>query len=280
MTPVAIAPTVGALREQIAGWRARGERVALVPTLGALHEGHASLVRLAGRHADRTIVSIFVNPTQFAPTEDFSNYPRTFEADRGALAGIADLIFAPSVDEMYPQGSATTVSLTGPATVGLDDRFRPTHFSGVATVVTKLLVQALPDVAVFGEKDFQQLKVVMRLVRDLSLPTEIIPAPTIREPDGLALSSRNRYLSPAERERAALIFRVLSDCADRIRNRGDREAILADGRRMLEDGGFRLDYLEARDAETLAPLETHDRPARLLAAAWLGATRLIDNVPA
>ena len=276
---VATARTVKALRRSIAGWRGAGETIALIPTMGALHEGHLALARLARGHADRVLVSIFVNPTQFAPNEDFSAYPRPLRDDVRKLAGLADLIFVPSVDEMYPGGSATTVSLAGPAAVGLEDRFRPTHFQGVATVVAKLLIQAMPDVAIFGEKDFQQLKVVTRMTRDLHLPVRIVGGATVREPDGLALSSRNRYLSPDQRIRAPELYRALRDCAEAIRaGRGPVEAVL-EARAALASAGFEVDYVEARHAETLTPIASAlDGPIRLVAAARLGTTRLIDNV--
>jgi pantoate--beta-alanine ligase len=276
---VATARTVKALRRSIAGWRGAGETIALIPTMGALHEGHLALGRLGRRRADRVVVSIFVNPTQFAPNEDFSAYPRPLRDDVRKLAGLADLIFVPSVDEMYPGGSATTVSLAGPAAVGLEDRFRPTHFQGVATVVAKLLIQAMPDVAIFGEKDFQQLKVVTRMTRDLHLPVRIVGGATVREPDGLALSSRNRYLSPDQRIRAPELYRALRDCAEAIRaGRGPVEAVL-EARAALASAGFEVDYVEARHAETLTPIASAlDGPIRLVAAARLGTTRLIDNV--
>ena len=277
---IASVRTVKALRRRIAGWRGAGERIALVPTMGALHEGHLALVRLGRRRADRVVVSIFVNPTQFAPNEDFSAYPRTLTDDSRKLAGIADLIFAPSVDEMYPEGSATTVSLTGPAAVGLEDRFRPTHFQGVTTVVAKLFVQAMPDLAIFGEKDFQQLKVVTRMARDLHLPVRILGGATVREPDGLALSSRNRYLSPDERARAPHLHQALRACADAIRAGVTLAEAVAEARTAIVSAGFEIDYLEARHAETLAPIASApDGPVRLLAAARLGVTRLIDNIP-
>jgi pantoate--beta-alanine ligase len=266
------------LRAAVAAWRGRGERVALVPTMGALHEGHLSLVRIARQQADRTVVSIFVNPTQFGPGEDFSRYPRTLESDRARLGPAADLIFAPDVETMYPPGSATTVQLSGPATVGLEDRFRPHHFDGVATVVAKLLLQVLPDLAVFGEKDYQQLKVIERLVRDLFLPLRVVPGPTIREADGLALSSRNRYLTAQERSRAAQLYRTLQTCAAAIRAGSPPDESLASARATLAGAGFELDYLEARDADTLAPVADNAGALRLLAAAHLGATRLIDNI--
>jgi pantoate--beta-alanine ligase len=277
---IATAPTVKALRRRAASWRDDGESIALVPTMGALHEGHLALVRLARRRADRVVVSIFVNPTQFAPNEDFSAYPRTLKDDSRKLAGLADLVFTPAVNEMYPDGSATTVSLAGPAAVGLEDRFRPTHFQGVATVVTKLLIQALPDLAIFGEKDYQQLKVVTRMARDLHLPVRILAGATVREPDGLALSSRNRYLSPDERARAPSLHRALQDCAAAIRAGTDPAGAAAAALTALASAGFQVDYVAARHAETLEPIASPaDGPVRLLAAARLGTTRLIDNIP-
>jgi pantoate--beta-alanine ligase len=266
------------LRRTLAGWRADGETVALVPTMGALHAGHLSLVRLARRRAARVVVSIFVNPSQFAPSEDFSAYPRTFAADVKALADVrADLVWVPTVADMYPDGFALQVVPGGPAAAGLEDAVRPHFFAGVATVVTKLLLQCLPDVAVFGEKDYQQLRVVTRMARDLDLPVKVIGAPTVREPDGLAMASRNVYLSPQERAVAPVLHRVLTLCAGKIAAGRPIPAILAEGREALERAGFRLDYLEARDAQTLAPA-AKGRPLRLLVAATLGRTRLIDNV--
>jgi pantoate--beta-alanine ligase len=277
---IATARTVKALRRTVAGWRGAGDKIALVPTMGALHEGHLALVRLGRERADRVVVSVFVNPTQFAPNEDFSAYPRTLKDDSRKLRGLADLVFTPSVDEMYPDGSATTVSLTGPAAVALEDRFRPTHFHGVATVVAKLLIQAMPDVAIFGEKDFQQLKVVTRMARDLHLPVRIVGGATVREPDGLALSSRNRYLSPDERARAPELYRALRNCAEAIRAGANLAETVAETREALASAGFAVDYVEARHAETLAPIASPaDGPIRLLAAARLGPTRLIDNIP-
>jgi pantoate--beta-alanine ligase len=271
--------SVKSLRHMLAGWCRTGERIALVPTMGALHEGHLALARLGREHAERVVVSIFVNPTQFGPNEDLAKYPRTLEEDRALLEGLADLVFAPDVEEMYPPGSATTISLAGPAGAGLEDRFRPTHFQGVATVVAKLLIQALPDVAIFGDKDFQQLKVVTRMVRDLHLPVRILGAPTVREHDGLALSSRNRYLSAEERASAPLLFRVLQDCAGQVRAGADPAGAAAQAAARLAEAGFSVDYLECRDAETLAAPGSGDEPLRVLAAARLGGTRLIDNVP-
>ncbi|WP_371345887.1 pantoate--beta-alanine ligase [Ancylobacter sp. IITR112] len=271
--------TVAALRDQIRHWRAHGERIALVPTMGALHSGHVALMQAAREKADRVVVTIFVNPTQFAPTEDLSRYPRTLEADldKADAAGVA-LAFVPDVAAMYPAGFCTTISLTGPA-LGLETDFRPTHFAGVATVVAKLLIQALPDVALFGEKDYQQLQVISRLARDLDLPVDIVGVPTLREPDGLALSSRNIYLSPADRAAAPALHQALSRAAQRI----SRETVIApaidEARAAVTTAGFALDYLEARHAETLAPIaSTAEGPVRLLVAARIGTTRLIDNV--
>jgi pantoate--beta-alanine ligase len=276
---IVTAPDVASLRRALAGWRRAGERVALVPTMGALHEGHLALVRLARTEAEKVVVSIFVNPTQFAPNEDFSAYPRTLDEDLTKLAGLADLVFTPAADEMYPPGSATTVSVAGPATVGLEDRFRPTHFAGVATVVAKLLVQALPDVAIFGEKDFQQLKVIARMARDLHLPVSIRGGVTEREPDGLALSSRNRYLSPAERARAPRLHRALQQGAAAIRAGAAPNTAAAEAAAALAAAGFAVDYVAARDAGTLEPVASPAAgPVRLLAAARLGRTRLIDNI--
>ena len=254
--PPKIAKTVPALRRALAQWRAAGETIALVPTMGALHDGHLALVRLARRRADRVVVSIFVNPAQFAPTEDFSTYPRTFAADVAALAEQkVDLVWAPeNVEVMYPKGFATRIVPEGPATAGLEDAFRPDFFKGVATVVAKLFTQTMPDIAVFGEKDYQQLKVVSRMARDLDLPLKVLGAPTVREADGLAMSSRNVYLSPDERAVAPVLYRVLRLCAGKIAKGRPIATILAEGREAIERAGFALDYLEARHAETLAPI--------------------------
>ncbi len=276
-----IAKTVSALRRSVAPWHDAGETIALVPTMGALHEGHISLVRLARRRADRVVVSIFVNPAQFAPTEDFSTYPRTFDSDVALLAQEkADLVWAPrSIAEMYPAGFATRIVPQGAASAGLEDRFRPDFFQGVATVVAKLFTQVMPDIAVFGQKDYQQLKVVTRMARDLDLPLKVIGAPTVRERDGLALSSRNVYLSAQERAQAPLLWRVLKLCAEKIAKGRSVATILSEGREAIERGGFALDYLEARHAETLAPIGSiKEGPVRLLVATRLGTTRLIDNV--
>jgi len=274
----AVVRKLARLRRTIAGWRGDGETIALVPTMGALHAGHLALVRLARRRADRVVVSIFVNPSQFAPSEDFATYPRTFAADVNALREPrADLVWAPAVADMYPNDFAVQVVPEGPAAAGLEDAARPHFFAGVATVVAKLFTQCMPDVAVFGEKDFQQLRVVTAMARDLDLPVKVVGAPTVREPDGLAMASRNVYLSPEERAAAPVLYRVLKLCAGKIAAGRRIAPILAEGRETLERAGFRLDYLEARDAETLRH-PTKGRPLRLLAAATLGRTRLIDNV--
>lgn len=275
-----VAKTVTALRRQVARWRGTGKTVALVPTMGALHAGHLSLVRLARRRADRVVVSIFVNPAQFAPGEDFSTYPRTFDTDVAALAEEkADLVWAPaSVNVMYPQGFATRIAPEGAALAGLEDAFRPDFFKGVATV-GKLFIQVAPDIAAFGEKDYQQLRVVTCMARDLDLPVGVIGAPTVREPDGLALSSRNVNLTAHERAVAPTLYRVLTLCAKKIAEGRLIMTILAEGCGAIERAGFALDYLEARNAETLMPVRSiKEGPLRLLVAARLGKTRLIDNV--
>ncbi|MGC2128013.1 MAG: pantoate--beta-alanine ligase [Methylovirgula sp.] len=276
---VTIARDVATLRAIVVAWRAAGERIALVPTMGALHAGPLSLVDAAKQRAGRTILSIFVNPTQFAPGEDFTAYPRAFARDVAAFAAAGgDLVFAPEVETIYPADFATTVLVGGPAKAGLEDKFRPDHFAGVATVVAKLFQQCRPDLAVFGEKDYQQLKVIARMVRDLDLGVEIVAAPTLRAKDGLALSSRNEYLSPEERARAPLLYAALLRCREALRNGSALETTLATARGTLATAGFAVDYLEARHAETLAPVVEGEAPVRLLAAAQLGATRLIDNI--
>jgi pantoate--beta-alanine ligase len=272
--------TLPALRSAVARLRRTGEKVALVPTMGALHDGHLALVRLARRRARRVVVSIFVNPAQFAPHEDFASYPRSMDGDLAALAETAvDLVWAPAVEVMYPAGFATRILPAGPAAVGLEDKFRPHFFAGVATVVAKLLVQCRPDVAVFGEKDYQQLRVISALVRDLDLPVKIVGAPIVRETDGLAMSSRNAYLSPEQRAVAPLLYCVLRDCAGKLTQQQPLARVLAEGSAAIEQAGWALDYLEARHAETLQRVETvQDGPIRLLLAARIGRTRLIDNI--
>jgi pantoate--beta-alanine ligase len=272
--------TVSALRHALRRWHAAEERVALVPTMGALHAGHLALVRAARRRARRVVVSIFVNPAQFAPQEDLATYPRAFDRDLAALAPFnVDVVWAPAVDEMYPPGFATRILPGGPATAGLEDRFRPHFFGGVATVVAKLMIQCRPDIAVFGEKDYQQLKVVTRLARDLDLPVKIVAVPTQRETDGLALSSRNAYLDARERAAAPNLYRVLQDCARRLAAGELIARVLDEGSAAIEGAGFAIDYFEARHADTLAPVgAVEDGPIRLLVAARLGKTRLIDNI--
>ena len=272
--------TIAALRKLTRGWRAKGDTLGLVPTMGALHAGHMSLVDIARQQARRCVVTIFVNPTQFAPAEDLSKYPRTLAADieKVRSAG-ADAVFAPAADEMYPPGFCSSISLAGPAGSGLEDAFRPTHFSGVATVVAKLLIQSAPEFAVFGEKDFQQLCVVRQMVRDLDLPVDIIGAPTLRESDGLAMSSRNVFLTPADRQAAPALQQALQAAARIILAGGVMDAALRQARTSIEAAGFKLDYLELRDAATLAPvMSAPANPCRLLAAARIGAVRLIDNI--
>jgi pantoate--beta-alanine ligase len=256
------------------------ETVALVPTMGALHDGHLALVRLAKRRADRVWVSIFVNPTQFAPHEDFASYPRTWKSDVAKLAAEkVDLIWNPDVKAMYPAGFATRITPEGPATAGLEDRFRPHFFGGVATVVGKLFTQCRPDIAVFGQKDYQQLKVVTRMAADLDLGVRVIGLQTVRERDGLAMSSRNVYLSPAERAAAPVLYRTMQATAKRLRAGGDLAEAMAAGAGLIEAAGFTLDYFEARHAETLTPVaSTAEGPVRLLVAARIGKTRLIDNI--
>ena len=275
-----IARTMPALRRALESLRARKATVALVPTMGALHDGHLSLVRLAKRRAARVVVSIFVNPAQFAPTEDFSSYPRTWKSDVAKLAAAeVDLIWNPAVKTMYPDGFATRILTEGPATAGLEDRFRPHFFGGVTTVVGKLFTQCRPDFAMFGEKDFQQLRVVARMARDLDLDVKVVGSPTVRERDGLAMSSRNVYLSPQERRAAPALYRAMRDSARRMRGGSDIGAVLAGAAELIAAAGFKLDYLEVRHAETLAPVASvKGQPARLLVAARIGKTRLIDNV--
>jgi pantoate--beta-alanine ligase len=272
--------TVPALRRAVDGLRARKATIALVPTMGALHDGHVSLVRLAKRRAQKVVVSIFVNPTQFAPTEDFSSYPRTWKADVAKLAAEkVDLIWNPDLKAMYPEGFATRIVPEGPATAGLEDRFRPHFFGGVATVVGKLFTQVRPDFAIFGEKDFQQLRVVTQMARDLDLGIKVIGSRTVRESDGLAMSSRNVYLSPEERPQATTLYRAMKESAKRLKAGEDVEAAMANGAELITGAGFALDYFEARHAETLAPIQSmKDGPVRILVAAKIGTTRLIDNI--
>lgn len=281
MSQPATARSVAELRATVRHWHGLGLTVGFVPTMGALHEGHLSLVRQALAVTDRAVVSVFVNPTQFAPTEDLSRYPRDEAGDLAKLGGVgAHLVFLPTVAEMYPEGASTWVEVADLAQ-GLCGEHRPHHFRGVATVVTKLLNQAQADLAIFGEKDYQQLLVIKRLARDLAIPTAIEGGPTVREPDGLAMSSRNLLLSPEQRRIAPTLFQVLSETAAALGDGGPAAPRLdAARRRIIADGFAAVDYVELRDAETLASLDAMaDRPARLLAAAHLGSVRLIDNVP-
>jgi pantoate--beta-alanine ligase len=276
----AIARTISALDRAINKFRAAGESVALVPTMGALHAGHVALIEHGRRKADRVVVSIFVNPAQFAPHEDFASYPRRFDADIAVLRKLSvDLVWAPTPDVMYPPGFATRVSVKGPAEADLEDRFRPHFFGGVATVVAKLFTQCRPDYAMFGEKDYQQLKTVTRMAADLDLRVKVVGVPTVREEDGLAMSSRNAYLDVNERAVAPTLYRVLRDCAARIAAGEAIARVVTEDSHAIEAAGFAVDYLEARHAETLARAETlADGPLRLLVAARLGKTRLIDNI--
>jgi pantoate--beta-alanine ligase len=248
--------------------------------MGALHAGHVALICAARRRASRVIVSIFVNPAQFAPDEDLASYPRSWDADLALLRKLSvDAVWAPAAETMYPAGFATQVIPRGAATVGLEDRFRPHFFAGVATVVAKLLIQCAADFAMFGEKDYQQLRVVEQMSKDLDLPTTVVAVPTVREKDGLALSSRNRYLSTGERERAAVLYRVLKECAQKIALGERFESVLRAGAQIIERAGFTVDYLQVRHAHTLQPISCmEDGPVRLLLAARIGKTRLIDNI--
>ena len=279
-TTLPVVRTVSDLRAAVADWRAAGARVGLVPTMGALHEGHLALVHAAVAAADKVVATIFVNPTQFGEGEDFAAYPRDEADDLAMLAGAgADLTFIPAVDEVYPDGFATTVSIAG-LTDGLCGVFRPGHFDGVATVVAKLLIQAGADIAFFGEKDYQQLQVIRRMARDLDIPVEIAGVATVREADGLALSSRNAYLTAEQRRIALVLHETLAAIAADVAGGVKSGSTAAEwGCEQLTAAGFdRVDYVAVCDAETLAPVETVQRPARVLAAAWLGRARLIDNL--
>ncbi|WP_395447096.1 pantoate--beta-alanine ligase [Aminobacter sp. UC22_36] len=273
-----VVETIAALRAQVRAWRAEGLKVALVPTMGALHDGHVSLMRAALKRADRCVVSIFVNPRQFAPTEDLDQYPRqlALDLDRLEKAGV-HLAFTPGVDEVYPQGFATSISVGGPS-AGLETAFRPAFFDGVATVVGKLFIQAAPDLAVFGEKDYQQLCVVKKLCRDLDLAVEVLGSPTIRDAEGLAMSSRNAYLSATELAVAQQLNKVVRKAASALQSGADEQATMTAARQQILNAGFDVvDYVEARQSDTLAPWQ-RDRDGRVLVAARLGKTRLIDNV--
>ena len=275
-----IVRTVADLRAQMAQYRRSGASVGLVPTMGALHDGHLTLVRSAKLDNARVIVTIFVNPKQFGPTEDLSRYPRDEAADVALLKEVGtDLLFAPDLGEMYPEGFSTSVSVGG-ISQHLEGASRPQFFNGVATVVSKLLLQAVPDRAYFGEKDFQQLQVVRRMVRDLNIPVAIVAVPTIREADGLAMSSRNRYLSPAQRKMAGALPQIMHDTVTELRSGLVAAPIIANAKGRLHKAGFdRVDYLELCDESTLQPIPVARASSRLFVAAYVGATRLIDNWP-
>jgi pantoate--beta-alanine ligase len=283
MTDLPIVRTIADLRAAVSAWRQARERVALVPTMGFLHQGHLSLVRLGRVKAERVIASLFVNPTQFAPSEDFDAYPRDEARDAALLATAGcDLLYAPAVEQMYPPGFSTTVTVAG-VSAPMDGLARPTHFAGVATIVAKLLVQAAPDAAIFGEKDYQQLLVIRRMARDLDLPVEVLGAETVREPDGLALSSRNVYLTPDERGRAPRLNAALRAAGEELRAGVTVGDVEARGRSALAEAGFDpIDYFEVRDATDLTrlgPGPIGEANARILAAGRLGKARLIDNWP-
>ncbi len=274
-----IVRTVAALRRETAAWRVNGHTCAVVPTMGALHSGHMTLVAEGLKRASRVITTIFVNPKQFGVNEDLSRYPRDEDSDIRKLASAGcHLIFAPPPEEVYRDGFATTVSLTGPAKAGLEDKFRPRFFDGVATIVAKLFIQTGADYAMFGEKDYQQLQVVTRMAEDLDIPIEVVGVPTVREEDGLAMSSRNRYLSNAERQQATAIYRALTTAAAKIRAGVNPQTASRSATRALGTQGFKVDYVSARNATTLAHPQARGEPLRLIAAAWLGKTRLIDNL--
>jgi pantoate--beta-alanine ligase len=274
-----IVRTVAELRERVGAWRKENQSVALIPTMGSLHAGHLSLMRLGREQSDKVIATIFVNPLQFAPSEDFETYPREENDDvRKLIDEKVDLLFAPDIKEMYQTGATTTINVAG-LTESLCAVSRPGFFDGVATVVTKLLLQALPDVAIFGEKDYQQLLVIKRLVADLDIPVEIIGGPTIRELDGLALSSRNVYLDPKARSIAPAIYNILNRYASAISKGNDIEKCLKLAKKDIQDAGFgKIDYLDLRNEQTLQRCTTKEEPSRLFAAVWLGSTRLIDNI--
>lgn len=277
---IPILRTVAELRTLARGWKAAGQTVGVVPTMGALHEGHLSLARAARKDCDRVITTIFINPKQFNNPDDLKKYPRTEAADAALLATVpVDAIFAPSPEEVYPDGFNSTVSVGG-VSEPLEGRMRPGHFDGVATVVTKLFGMTLADRGYFGQKDWQQLQVVLRLVRDLNLPVEIVGCETIREADGLAMSSRNVRLPPEARARAPVLYAAITAAANDIRaGQSDRMAIREAAEKVRAAGFERVEYIELRDAGTLMPSDDPDRPRRMLAAAWLGGVRLIDNIP-
>jgi pantoate--beta-alanine ligase len=271
--------TAREIRELSRFLKSRGRKIALVPSMGGLHEGHVGLVRRGFEMCDEVIPTLFVNQKQFSASEDFSKYPRNEEEDLELLeAHGVKYVYAPSHDDMYPQGFALKVSPEGPAKAGLEDKFRPHFFDGVATVVAKLFIRCEPDIAVFGEKDYQQLLVVRQMAKDLDLPLQVIGLPTVREEDGLAKSTRNRYLSKHERHQATAMIRTLEQAAEKIRNGADLQSATRAGNRSLATLGFKVDYVTVRNANTLAVPVKRDEPMRILAAARLGKTRLIDNI--
>ena len=278
MTP--IVRTVAELRALVRGWKAEGALVGVVPTMGALHDGHLSLARAARADCERVIVTIFVNPMQFNNPDDLKKYPRTEAADAALLATIpVDVIFAPSAEEVYPEAFGSVVSVAG-VSEPLEGRMRPGHFDGVATVVTKLFGMSMADRGYFGQKDWQQLQVVQKLVADLNLPVTVVGCETIREADGLAMSSRNVRLTAAGRAKAPVLYAAISAAAEDIRaGHADRMAIREAAETMSEAGFERVEYIELRDAETLMPSDDPRRPRRMLAAAWIDGVRLIDNIP-
>jgi len=274
-----VVKTRKALKKAIRGLRRQGKTVALVPTMGALHDGHVTLMRSAWKHADVVLVYIFVNPRQFGPNEDFDRYPRPWKKDVAICrAEGIDLLYAPSLEDVYPEGYGTNVSVEG-MSEELDGAYRPGHFDGVATVLTKMFMRLQPDVALLGEKDYQQLQVVKKLVHDLDLPMKIIGVPTVREASGLARSSRNQYLNEEQKNAASTLYAAMKKAAETIRKGGDIQEALDVGKQALLSAGFKkIDYFELRDAVALAPITMLKKPARLLAAAYLGTTRLIDNI--
>ena len=279
MNPIMFIRGSKMLRETVAQWKNINQTVALIPTMGALHKGHISLVKHARQKAQKVIVSIFVNPLQFGPSEDYNRYPRNLDQDREMLsqAGV-DALYAPDLIDIYPNTFSTTVSIKGPAIVNLEDAARPTHFQGVTTIVTKLLLQCLPNFAVFGEKDYQQLLVIKRLITDLDIPVEIIAVPTAREASGLALSSRNQYLSQSERGSAEQMFEILYETIASVKQGTNMQEAIKTSKQEMMQMGFDVAYLEARHALTLAPVHNAQEPTILLVAARLGQTRLIDNL--
>ncbi len=277
--PPKILRTLDALRRETATWANQGLSSAIVPTMGALHEGHLQLVRQGFEKADRLVTTIFVNPKQFAANEDLARYPRTEESDLALLTteGV-NSIFAPTSEEIYALGFATTVHVEGQAKAGLEDKYRPQFFDGVATIVAKLLITASADFAMFGQKDYQQLQVVTRMAADLGIVTKIIGVATEREADGLALSSRNRFLSKSERHHASAIYKNLAQAAEKIRAGIKPQTATRAAARSLTTLGFKVDYVAVRNAVSLALPQNPNEPLRLLAAAWLGKIRLIDNI--